>query len=137
MSPYLRDSSTSEEFLDALENNAHDTMVEAVHKCVMAATEGHHGLKAALFYIGKAFVAEVVEDGRRGDKEAKDEFERAVTGEVEKLAADVEAGLVRILNITPDMAMPNFKQYLVPAEAEKRPLGVDRKSTRLNSSHSH
>ena len=125
MSPYLRDSSTSEEFLDALENNAHDTMVEAVHKCVMAATEGHHGLKAALFYIGKAFVSEVVEDGRRGEKEAKDEFERAVTGEVEKLAADVEAGLVRILNITPDMAMPNFKQYLVPAEAEKRPLGVD------------
>src|SRR5699024_4317662 len=96
-----------------------------VHKCVMAATEGHHGLKAALFYIGKAFVAEVVEDGRRGGKEAKDEFERAVTGEVEKLAADVEAGLVRILNITPDMAMPNFKHYLVPAEAEKRPLGVD------------
>ena len=112
MSPYLRDSSTSDEFLDALENNAHDTMVEAVHKCVMAATEGHHGLKAALFYIGKAFVSEVVEDGRRGEKEAKDEFERAVTGEVEKLAADVEAGLVRILNITPDMAMPNFKQYL-------------------------
>src|SRR5699024_11469541 len=95
---------TPEELQDALENNAQDTIVEAVHKCVMAATEGHHGLKAALFDIAKAFVAEVVEDGRRSEKEAKSEFERSVTGEVEKLAADVEAGLVRVLNITPDMA---------------------------------
>ena len=125
MSPYMRDSSTSQEFLDGLENGAHDTMVEAVHKCVMASTEGHHGLKLALFHIGKAFVDEVTSDGRRDKETAKSEFERAVTGEVEKLAADVEAGVVRVLKITPDMAMPNFRQWLLPAEAEKRPLGVD------------
>ena len=112
MSPYMRDSSTSPEFIERLENNAHDTMVDAVHKCVMSASEGHHGLKAALFHIRKSFVAVVVEDGRRSEEAAKAEFERAVTGEVEKLAADVEEGVVRILNITPDLAMPNFFQYL-------------------------
>lgn len=128
MSPYMRDSSTSAEFIERLENNAHDTMVDAVHKCVMSATEGHHGLKAALFHIRKSFVAVVVEDGRRSEEAAKAEFERAVTGEVEKLAADVEEGVVRILNITPDLAMPNFMQYLVPVEAEKRPLGVEWRS---------
>lgn len=125
MSPYMRDSSTSEDFLLSLESSAHDTMVEAVHKCVMASAEGHHGLKAALFHIRKSFVDEVTDGGRRDEETAKEEYERAVSGEVEKLAGDVESGLIRILNITPDLAMPDFKKYLVPAEAEKRPLGVD------------
>lgn len=125
MSQWMREAATSEAFLGDLKNNAHDTMLAAVHHCIMMATEGHHGLKPALFHIRKAFVNEVVSDNRRDRDSADEEYKRAVIGEVEKLAADVEDGVVRILNVSPDMAMPNFSQYLVPAEAEKRPLGVE------------
>lgn len=125
MSPYMRDASTSEDFLRDLENNAHDTMISAVHSCIMLAVEGHHGLKAALHHIRKAFISVVTEDVRRDERTAKAEYDRAVIGEVEKLAGEVESGVVRIVNVTPNLALPNFMQLFVPAEAEKRPLGVE------------
>lgn len=125
MSPYMRDASTSQAFLNDLENNAHDTMLSAVHSCIMLAVEGHHGLKAALHHIRKSFIAVVTEDSRRDEATAKAEYDRAVIGEVEKLAGEVESGVVRIVEVAPTLAMPNFMQLFVPAEAEKRPLGVE------------
>ena len=124
MSPAMRNASMSERFLEDLENNAHDSMVSAIHSSIMLAVEGHHGLKPALFHIRKAFLKEVSGTRRKRD-EAEKEYERAVVGEVEKLASDVEAGVIKILDSTKDMSMPNFMQLFVPAEAEKRPLGVD------------
>lgn len=125
MSPYMREASTSDAFLEDLETNAHDTMVSAVHSCIMLATEGHHGLKLALYHIEKAFTSVVIEDGRRDADTAQNEYYNSVVGEVEKLAAEVESGTVRIVNVGPEKAIPNFFQLLLPSEAEKRPLGVD------------
>ena len=127
MSPSMRDASTSEKFTESLSNNAHDTMISAVHSVVMLGTEGHHGLKAAIHHIQTRFMKEVLDDrgpNWRSEDIAKQEFERAVISEVEKIAGEVERGEVRIISASADLALPNFTELLVPAEAEKRPLGV-------------
>lgn len=128
MSPSMRDASTSDTFVQNLSTNAHDTMISAIHSVVMLGTEGHHGLKAAIHHIRSRFMSEVLDErgpNWRNEDIAKDEFERAVISEVEKIAGEVERGEVRIINASADMAIPNFSELLVPAEAEKRPLGVD------------
>lgn len=138
MSPAMRNASSSAQFLADLETNAHDTMISAIHSCIMLSVEGHHGLKAALHHIRNAFVQEVTDDGRRSPETAEDEYKRAVVGEVEKLAADVDSGVVRIISATADKAMPNFMQLFVPAEAEKRPLGVEwQEYSNTDQGHAH
>lgn len=125
MSAYMRDASSSDQFIEDLKGNAHDSMISAIHSCIMLAIEGHHGLKAALYHIRKNFLNEVLGDSRRTPEDAKSEYERAVIGEIEKVAADVEAGTVRILDVNDSLAMPDFFQLFVTSESGKRPLGVD------------
>lgn len=128
MSPAMRDASTSERFEENLATNAHDTMISAVHSVVMLGTEGHHGLKSAIFHIRTRFMKEVLDErgpNWRDEGIATSEFERAVISEVEKIAGEVERGEVRIIEVSADLALPNFSELLVPAEAEKRPLGVE------------
>lgn len=128
MSPAMRDTSTSERFEENLSTNAHDTMISAVHSVVMLGTEGHHGLKAAIHHIRTRFMKEVLDErgpNWRNEDIAVSEFERAVISEVEKIAGEVERGEVRIIEASADLALPNFSELLVPAEAEKRPLGVE------------
>lgn len=128
MSPAMRDASTSERFEENLATNAHDTMISAVHSVVMLGTEGHHGLKSAIFHIRTRFMKEVLDErgpNWRDEGIATSEFERSVISEVEKIAGEVERGEVRIIEASADLAIPNFSELLVPAEAEKRPLGVE------------
>lgn len=128
MSPAMRDASTSERFEENLSTNAHDTMISAVHSVVMLGTEGHHGLKAAIYHIRTRFMKEVLDErgpNWRNEDIAVSEFERAVISEVENIAGEVERGEVRIIEASADLALPNFSELLVPAEAEKRPLGVE------------
>lgn len=128
MSPAMRNSSTSERFIEGLRTNAHDTMISALHSVVMLGVEGHHGLKAAIFHIRNAFMKEVLDNrgtNWRSESVAVSEFERALTSEVEKVAGEAERGDIVIRNPSVELALPNFIDLLVPSEAEKRPLGVD------------
>lgn len=127
MSQSLKKVSDSQDFLDNLAGNGHDSMVSAVHAAVMLGVEGHIGLKAALFKIEANFINEVTlrAEKPRTDAEARKEFKSAVIGEVDRLMADVADGNVTITEFSADLALPGFHDLLVRSEADKRPKDVD------------
>jgi P4 family phage/plasmid primase-like protien len=76
-------------------------IVSRIHRVVMLATEGHHGLRTAIKNIQRAFQEEVMgeleeESARRDMLTMRSEFDRALVGEVVKLKQDIDAGYMMI-----------------------------------------
>lgn len=127
MSESLKKVSNSEDFLQQLQDNGHDTMVSAVHAAVMLGVEGHVGLKSALYKIKKNFMSAVVfsDKNRRSEAHAEKEFKSAVVGEVDRLIGEIAEGSVFIADYGAELALPNFRQMLTRDESAKRPLDVN------------
>lgn len=86
------------------DGGAHDGMVARLHQLVMLGVEGHHGLKTGIDSIQRAFMEEVCgemdeEKERRDRSDARDEFNRALLGEVQKTKADIDAGYMEISSV--------------------------------------
>lgn len=83
---------------------AHDMIISRIHRCVMLAAEGHHGLAAALTSIQRAFYNEVSgeydEDSERREMGAmRSEWDRALVGEIVKLKQDIDAGYMQVSSV--------------------------------------
>lgn len=80
---------------------AHDMIVSRIHRAVMLAAEGHHGLQVGLQNIQRAFYEEVSgafdeEAERRDMSSMRSEFDRALVGEIIKLKQDIDAGYMMV-----------------------------------------
>ena len=84
----------SEDFIEELKANSHDTMINAVHSAVRFGSEGHIGLEKALEKIHEHFCEEVIHNrsgkSKRSQQSADEEFARALVGEVHKLQEEVD-----------------------------------------------
>ena len=91
----------SDELSVEASGGAHDMIVGRIHRCVMLATEGHHGIRQAIKNIQQAFQAEVMgeleeEAERRSVQDMRSEFDRALVGEIIKLKQDIDAGYMMV-----------------------------------------
>lgn len=93
-----------ETLMEEFSSGAHDGMVARLHQIVMLGVEGHHGLKTGIDSIQRAFMEEVCgemdeEKERRDRSDARDEFNRALLGEIQKTKADLDAGYMEISSV--------------------------------------
>lgn len=131
MSSQLRSVTDVDTLLEKFSHNSHDTMIATVHSAVMLSVEGHIGLKPALHRIKTTFISEVTsrtDSSRRSESQAEAEYQRALVGEVTRVATDVESGNLTITSDASAVALPNFFRNLVRDESVKRPDSIDQNS---------
>ncbi|WP_331436285.1 phage/plasmid primase, P4 family [Gordonia sp. w5E2] len=102
MSGQMNRQTDPDKLAEEATGGAHDAMLARVHEVVRLASEGHHGLKAALDRIESAFADETLGakgEARRDLTSARLEWNRSLCGEVSDLADDVENDRVRISKV--------------------------------------